>query len=281
MNETGFNLSLYLPLLYILLIIFGILIATLVADWLTGGSRKIKLPPQPADNIGSQLKVQNISRVYGLGESQVTALNNVSFNIRKGSFMAIMGHSGSGKSTLLNIIGGLDQLTSGEVWLDGERIDNLTEDELVELRRGKIAYVFQQYHLLPSLTALENVLLPLAFNKTRGDIQRAKAMLSRVGLARRSGHRPAQLSGGEQQRVAIARALVTNPELILADEPTGNMDQKTGLEILKLFEELNAEGRTIIMVTHAPDIAAHARETLFLQDGQVVEIKKNQKVECN
>jgi len=151
----------------------------------------------------------------------------------------------------------------------------------VSLRRGKIAYVFQQYHLLPSLTALENVLLPLAFNRTREDVKRANDMLARVGLAKRAGHKPSQLSGGEQQRVAIARALVNNPELILADEPTGNMDQKTGMEILRLFEELNAEGRSIIMVTHAPEIASHARETLYLRDGQVVEIKQNQRAERN
>jgi len=220
------------------------------------------------------LEIKNVSKIYGKGESQVAALSDVSFTVDKGSFLAVMGPSGSGKSTLLNIIGGLDQLTSGEVKLNSERIDNLTENEMVTLRRGKVAYVFQQYHLLPSLTALENVLLPLAFNR-RADIARAKEMLRRVGLEKRANHKPAQLSGGEQQRVAIARALVSDPELILADEPTGNMDQKTGQEILKLFEELNAEGRSIVMVTHAPEIAQHARETLFLKDGQLVEIVKN------
>ncbi|RJO63317.1 MAG: ABC transporter ATP-binding protein [Dehalococcoidia bacterium] len=220
------------------------------------------------------LEIKNVSKIYGKGEGQVAALNDVSFTVDRGSFLAVMGPSGSGKSTLLNIIGGLDQLTSGEVILDGDRIDNLTENEMVTLRRGKVAYVFQQYHLLSSLTALENVLLPLAFNR-RADTARAKEMLRRVGLEKRANHKPAQLSGGEQQRVAIARALVSDPELILADEPTGNMDQKTGQEILKLFEELNAEGRSIVMVTHAPEIARHARETLFLKDGQIVEIVKN------
>jgi putative ABC transport system ATP-binding protein len=220
------------------------------------------------------LEIKNVSKIYGKGESQVAALSDVSFTVDKGSFLAVMGPSGSGKSTLLNIIGGLDQLTSGEVKLNSERIDNLTENEMVTLRRGKVAYVFQQYHLLPSLTALENVLLPLAFNR-RADTARAKEMLRRVGLEKRANHKPAQLSGGEQQRVAIARALVSDPELILADEPTGNMDQKTGQEILKLFEELNAEGRSIVMVTHAPEIAQHARETLFLKDGRIVEIVKN------
>jgi putative ABC transport system ATP-binding protein len=220
------------------------------------------------------LEIKNVSKIYGKGEGQVAALNDVSFTVDKGSFLAVMVPSGSGKSTLLNIIGGLDQLTSGEVKLNSERIDNLTENEMVTLRRGKVAYVFQQYHLLPSLTALENVLLPLAFNR-RADTARAKEMLRRVGLEKRANHKPAQLSGGEQQRVAIARALVSDPELILADEPTGNMDQKTGQEILKLFEELNAEGRSIVMVTHSPEIAQHAREILYLKDGQIVEIVKN------
>jgi putative ABC transport system ATP-binding protein len=278
MNDAGIS---FLPAIYILLIIAGVFFATLIIDWITREPRGQTKTGSPSGSNAGILEVKNVFRSYGEGESRVKALERVSIAVKKGAFLAVMGPSGSGKSTLLNIIGGLDQLTSGEVWLDGERIDNLDENQLVSLRRGKIAYVFQQYHLLPSLTALENVLLPLAFNKTPGDIERAKAMLARVGLSTRSGHKPAQLSGGEQQRVAIARALVNNPELILADEPTGNMDQKTGLEILRLFEELNAEGRSIIMVTHAPEIAAHAREILFLRDGQVTEVRKNQKVECS
>lgn len=221
------------------------------------------------------LEVKNISRVYGAGEAVVKALDKVSFTVAKGSFLAVMGPSGSGKSTLLNIIGGLDQLTSGEVLLDGVRIDNLNENQLVELRRGKVAYVFQQYHLIPSLTALENVLLPMVFRHQAQDVDRAQAVLKRVGLQNRASHRPAQLSGGEQQRVAIARALTSDPELILADEPTGNMDQKTGAQIMRIFEELNAEGRSIVMVTHAPEIAAHAGETLLLRDGRVVDIVQN------
>jgi putative ABC transport system ATP-binding protein len=221
------------------------------------------------------LEVKNVSKVYGQGDNKVSALRDVAFTVDKGNFMAVMGPSGSGKSTLLNIIGGLDQLSSGEVTLDGERVDNLTENQMVQLRRGKISYVFQQYHLLSSLTALENVMLPLVFRKTQRDDKTALDILKRVGLEKRSGHRPGQLSGGEQQRVAIARALVNDPALILADEPTGNMDQKTGFEILRLFEELNAEGRSIVMVTHDPEIAKHARETLFLKDGQIVEIVKN------
>jgi len=216
------------------------------------------------------LEVKNASKIYGAGEARVAALENVSFEIEDGNFIAIMGPSGSGKSTLLNIIGGLDQLSSGEVILDGNRIDDYDENELVNIRRGKIAYVFQQYHLLPSLTALENVLLPLIFAGDGKNERDALEILKRVGLERRAGHKPSQLSGGEQQRVAIARALVTGPSLILADEPTGNMDQKTGSEILELFKELNDEGRSIVMVTHSPDIAKHAREIVTLQDGRIL-----------
>jgi putative ABC transport system ATP-binding protein len=226
------------------------------------------------------LEVKNVSRLYGTGEAQVAALDGVSFALEDGAFLAVMGPSGSGKSTLLNIIGGLDQLTSGEVLLNGVAINNLTENQLVKVRRGSIAYVFQQYHLLPSLTALENVMLPLAFSG-RADRSKAAALLKRVGLEKRSGHKPSQLSGGEQQRVAIARALVGDPELILADEPTGNMDQKTGAGILELFGEINAEGKSIIMVTHAPETAAHAGDVLFLRDGQVVEFRKNIKTEAS
>lgn len=216
------------------------------------------------------LEIRNVSKVYGEGETKTVALNNVSLEVDKSSFVAIMGPSGSGKSTLLNIIGGLDSVSSGEVLIEGQRIDNLGEDALVNLRRGKIAYVFQQYHLLPSLTALENVLLPLLFTEKGVNAQRAVEILKKVGLEKRLGHRPTQLSGGEQQRVAIARALVTKPKLVLADEPTGNMDQEKGKEILNLFKELNSEGHTIIMVTHNPEIAKRARETISLCDGQIV-----------
>lgn len=217
------------------------------------------------------LEIKNISKVYGEGPAKVVALNNVSLLVNEGDFMAIMGPSGSGKSTLLNIIGGLDHLSSGEVLLDGERIDNLDENALVDIRRGKIAYVFQQYHLIPSLSALENVLLPLTFCEADHRDQKALDILERVGLEQRAEHKPSQLSGGEQQRVAIARALVNDPSLILADEPTGNMDRKTGNEILALFNELNREGRSIVMVTHDPEIAGQAKALVLLQDGKIVD----------
>ncbi len=216
------------------------------------------------------LEVNNVSKIYGEGTAKVVALNNVSLQVNSGDFIAIMGPSGSGKSTFLNIIGGLDSLSSGEVILDGKRIDNLGENALVDVRRGKVAYVFQQYHLLPSLTALENVLLPLIFCGANGGTEKALNILKRVGLEKRAGHKPSELSGGEQQRVAIARALVSEPALILADEPTGNMDQKTGGEILGLFEQLNREGHGIIMVTHDREIARRAKEIVVLQDGQIL-----------
>ena len=217
------------------------------------------------------LEIKNISKIYGKEIAKVVALNNVSLRVNEGDFIAIMGPSGSGKSTLLNIIGGLEYPSSGEVILDGKRIDNLDEKNFVDIRRRKIAYVFQQYHLFPSLTALENVMLPLTFCGTEKGEEKALETLKEVGLEGRAEHKPSQLSGGEQQRVAIARALVNSPLLLLADEPTGNMDQKMGREILGLFYRLNKDGRSIVMVTHNPEIAGHAKEIIVLQDGQIVD----------
>ena len=222
------------------------------------------------------LELKQISKVYGEGAARVVALDKVTFSADENNFIAVMGPSGSGKSTFLNIIGGLDRPSSGEVLLEGKRIDDLDENRLVDIRRGKIAYVFQQYHLLPSLTALENVLLPLVFRGAKKDEDRALEILDKVGLAKRTKHKPSQLSGGEQQRVAIARALVSMPSLILADEPTGNMDRKTGADIMALFSQLHKEGHGIIMVTHDPEIAGFADSTVFLQDGRIIK-KTNKK----
>lgn len=226
------------------------------------------------------LEVKNALKVYGEGEARVVALNNVSLQVNKGNYIAIMGPSGSGKSTLLNIIGGLDRISGGEVLLDGKRIDNLDENSLVEIRRRKIAYVFQQYHLLPSLTAVENVFMPLLFGGANGEtLEKALETLKMVGLEKRAKHKPGQLSGGEQQRVAIARAIINNPSLILADEPTGNMDRKTGADILDIFDKLNQEGLGIIMVTHSPEVARHAGEIVFLEDGRIVnKVKQKESV---
>jgi len=217
------------------------------------------------------LEVKNLSKIYGEGSAKVVALKDIHICVDNGEFVAITGPSGSGKSTLLNIIGGLDSISSGEVLLDGIRIDNLNENTLVDIRRRKIAYVFQQYHLIPSLTALENVLLPLTFyGSGKEDENRAIEILRKVGLEKRAKHNPSQLSGGEQQRVAIARALINNCQFVLADEPTGNLDQNTGTEILNLFQEVNKDGLTIIMVTHSPDIVSHAKRIIALRDGEIV-----------
>jgi putative ABC transport system ATP-binding protein len=217
------------------------------------------------------LEIKNVSKIYGTGNSKVTALKNISIDIEKGEFVAVMGPSGSGKSTFLNIIGGLDRLSEGQVILNGQRLDNLNEDALVDIRRGKIGYVFQQYHLLPSLTALENVLLPLTFSNSGRKDEKALELLEKMDLGKRAKHKPNQLSGGEQQRVAIARALVNDPLLTLADEPTGNMDQKTGREILDLFCQLNKEGRSLIMVTHNREAADRAKRIIILRDGEIVD----------
>ena len=216
------------------------------------------------------LELRNVSRHYGEGEARVVALDGVSFTVKPGAFVAIMGPSGSGKSTLLNIMGGVDRVSDGEVLFDRVRIDRLSEEELTFFRRGRLAYVFQQYHLIPSLTVLENVTLALFFSGEERNDGKAADMLRRVGLEHRSKHRPSELSGGEQQRVAIARALVSDPALILADEPTGNLDQASGRHVLRLFMELNDEGRAIVMVTHNPQVARCARELLTLTDGRVV-----------
>ena len=218
------------------------------------------------------LKINKVSKIYGSGTNRVVALDGVSLNVDKGDFIAIMGPSGSGKSTLLNIIGGLEKLDRGEIFIDGQRTDNLDESVMVNVRRGKIAYIFQQYHLLPSLTAMENVLLPLVLQGDGANPTMAHEMLQKVGLEKRVQHKPSELSGGEQQRVAIARALVSKPSVILADEPTGNMDKKTGDDIMLLFDALNLEGHTIIMVTHNPETAKHTQKIVNLQDGRIINI---------
>jgi len=216
------------------------------------------------------LELNCVSRFYGDGPARVTALDRVSIVVDAGAFLSIMGPSGSGKSTLLNVMGGVDRISEGEILFEGVPFHLLSEEELTSFRRGRLAYVFQQYHLVPSLTVLENVMLPLVFRGLSSDTGRAKRMLERVGLQHRATHRPSELSGGEQQRVAIARALVNDPALILADEPTGNLDQASGRQIMSLFMELNDEGRAIVMVTHNPQLARCAKEIVELTDGHVV-----------
>jgi putative ABC transport system ATP-binding protein len=217
------------------------------------------------------LSVSNLFRTYRIGTFEVHALRGVSFSLERGGMVAIMGASGSGKSTLLNILGCLDQPSSGHYLLDGVEVGGLSRDERAVIRNRRIGFVFQSFNLLPRTTALENVELPLLYNGSGGRDHRARSMaaLARVGLADRAHHLPNQLSGGQQQRVAIARALVNRPAILLADEPTGNLDSRTSVEILALFQELNREGVTVILITHEADIAAFAGRTMVLRDGRV------------
>jgi putative ABC transport system ATP-binding protein len=217
------------------------------------------------------IRLEHLTRVYPVGDTEVRALDDVSLHIHRGDFVALMGPSGSGKSTLLNLIGCLDTPTSGVYRLDGEAVQGLSEDRLADIRRKKLGFIFQSYHLVPRMSAARNVELPLilAGVEPRERRARAAAALESVGLGHRAGHRPDQLSGGERQRVAIARAMVSKPSLLLADEPTGNLDSRTGAEIVALLEGLNRDGLTILLVTHDPGVAAHARRLLTLHDGRL------------
>lgn len=218
------------------------------------------------------LKVGNLRKVYGQGEVCVEALRGIEFEVKAGEFVSIMGPSGSGKSTLMNILGCLDKSTDGIYELDGHQIQDIPTNELAHIRNQKIGFVFQSFNLLPKLTALRNVELPLIYMGLSKDerMARAEDALKRVGLESRMHHRPNEMSGGQKQRVAVARALATNPAIILADEPTGNLDSHSTDEILKLFEALNEEGKTIIIVTHEDDVAHRTKRMLVFKDGQLV-----------
>ena len=224
------------------------------------------------------IQTENLIKVYQMGDTEVRALNSVSFSIEKGELVAIMGPSGSGKSTLMSIIGCLDVPTSGGYKLDGESVENMDETELAEIRGRKVGFVFQQFNLLARTSALENVMLPLTYAGMTGKERKERAMkaLERVGLADRMGHAPNELSGGQQQRVAIARALVNDPGLILADEPTGAVDSKTGKEIIGLFQSLHLENeQTVILVTHDPFIARHTNRIIKISDGRIISDELN------
>jgi putative ABC transport system ATP-binding protein len=222
------------------------------------------------------IDVREVSKTYRLGQIQVPALRNVSLRIEHGDFLAIMGSSGSGKSTLMNILGCLDTPTAGRYLIDGMDSTQLDEDDLSDLRNRKIGFVFQSYNLVPRTSALANVELPLAYaglNRSERR-RRAAAALDAVGMADRVRHLPSELSGGQQQRVAVARATVTNPSLILADEPTGNLDSHSTEDVLAIFADLNAEGRTVVLITHEPDVASEARRVIRLSDGAIVEDRR-------
>lgn len=217
------------------------------------------------------IRTEKITRTYSMGGTVVTALREADVTVHAGDFIALMGASGSGKSTLLNVLGLLDRASSGEYWLEETPVSSLRRDELAELRGRRIGFIFQNFNLLPRLSAWENVALPLAYRrgqfKHQDQLQRAREVLTRVSLDHRLGHQPMELSGGERQRVAIARALITQPAVILADEPTGNLDSNTGIEIMRLLKELNEEGRTIIVVTHDLNVARYATRIYSMRDG--------------
>jgi len=221
------------------------------------------------------IEITNLTKVYGTGNVAVHALRGVNMTVEQGEFVAIMGSSGSGKSTLMNILGCLDRPTSGTYILDGEDVSRLSKNQLASVRNKKIGFVFQSYNLLPRFTAVKNVALPMLYNgqarnSDKERTERAITILESVGLGERARHRPNELSGGQQQRVAIARALVNAPSIILADEPTGNLDTRSSMEIMDVLHQLHAQGATIVMVTHEVDIASRAERVVYLQDGKIV-----------
>jgi putative ABC transport system ATP-binding protein len=234
----------------------------------------------PANADGAPVAdLDRVTRSYRMGANEVRALDELTFSFGRGEYWAVMGSSGSGKSTLLNVLGCLDRPSSGHYRIDGVDVADLDDDELSDLRSTKLGFVFQSYNLIPQLNVMENILVPLFYQEEppAGAEERARVLAERVGLGNRLEHRPLELSGGQQQRVAIARALVNQPALILADEATGNLDSQTALEILDLFDELHAEGRTIIVVTHEPDVGERAQHVLRLKDGHIESVVRDQR----
>lgn len=221
----------------------------------------------------AMIELNSISKIYETGQVKVTGLDGISFVCKKGEMVSIMGHSGSGKSTLMNILGCLDRPTSGEYILDGQNVATLKDDQLATIRNKKLGFVFQSYNLLPKITALANVELPLIYSGKNHRHDKAMAALEAVGIAKRAKHLPQEMSGGEKQRVAVARALINDPVVILADEPTGNLDTTTSHSIMNLLTDLNKKGITIVIVTHEEDIAEYTQRTVYIQDGKITQEK--------
>lgn len=225
------------------------------------------------DNI---IELKEVCKIYRLGDVEINAVCDINLEIKRGDFLAIIGPSGSGKSTLMNLVGALDLASRGDIFLDSQNIEHLPESDLAQIRGKKIGFVFQTFNLIPTLNAIENIALPMIFHGIGKEerMKRAEEILNEVHLTHRREHFPKELSGGERQRVAIGRALANDPEVILADEPTGNLDTKTGLEIMKLFTDLNKKGKTIILVTHNLDLVKYAQKVLKISDGKIVEHRK-------
>lgn len=225
------------------------------------------------------IRLRDVSKIYDMGEVKVKAVDKISFKVKKGEFVAVMGPSGSGKSTAMNLIGSLDVPTLGTIYLDGEDISKMEESDLAQIRGQKIGFIFQSFNLIPNLTAKENIMLPMMFQGTDNDDrdEKAEELLKLVELTDRADHYPNELSGGQRQRVAIARALANDPEVILADEPTGNLDTKTGEIVMKFLDQLHKKGRTIIMVTHDPDLVKHAEFVYWLKDGKIAKTTRTKK----
>ncbi len=245
-------------------------------DFLKGCEKHLGEDKKPQKKM---IEVKNLTKIYKMGDEKIKAVDDVSFDVAEGEFCCLIGTSGSGKSTILNLLAGIEKATSGEIWLRGKNIIKMNESKLAKFRQSSLGFVFQSYNLIGTMTAIENVELPLIFKRTRKKVRRARAeeMLKKVGLEKRMRHKPSEMSGGQQQRVGIARAFVAKPKIIFADEPTGNLDTKTTVEVMTLIKQMAKENcQTIVMVTHDPSLTAYADKVIRISDGKIVETIQNE-----